>query len=227
MRARRPFLSQQLGAAALALDDERFRDGSQAIRRIEPWPTCWVRPLPRAGYLPERVGCRSRRKALCENPLARPARTVDEFDLMKKAFLAALVRTNQWAPPVKWSGRGDTVGERMGSTSTVGGKAGPLQPKAKWRPWGVVNVKNASPRVAVEVLVNAGQNGRWHVTGGGPRLALRQSWEHVKTDGKDWQGCVQVQSQWASTAGGVTCDLEGLAVLFIRARNCCGGRVAP
>jgi len=76
----RPLPQQQWRTALLSDDDNASRRPS--FEGIDQWPTCWVRAVPRAGLLPERVGLAEQRKR-CEIPLPG-RRTVDEFALMKR-----------------------------------------------------------------------------------------------------------------------------------------------
>lgn len=140
----------------------------------------------------------------------RPAsRSVDEFDFDEQAFLAALDEQD-FVGSTGEVVTGVVVGlESDGVYVDIGGKAPGFMPKKEAALGVITNLKERFPSgTAVEVLVTREQNADGMVTVSARALALRHSWEKVRTLEKEGK-VVQVKVS-GFNRGGVTCDLEGL-----------------
>jgi small subunit ribosomal protein S1 len=151
----------------------------------------------------------SRRQPKVQAEAAAVKRSVDDFDFDADAFLAALDEQDF----VGTTGEvvtGTVIGQESdGLYVDIGGKAPGFMPKKEAALGVITNLKERFPKGAeVEVLVTGEQNADGMVTVSARALALRHSWEKVRTLEKEGK-VVQVQVT-GFNRGGVTCDLEGL-----------------
>jgi small subunit ribosomal protein S1 len=154
-------------------------------------------------------GRRTDSPAAASSPSRPEPRTVDEFDFDADAFLAALDEQGF----VGTTGEvvtGSVIGvESDGVYVDIGGKAPGFMPKKECGLGVIPNLKERFPKgLPVEVLVTREQNADGMVTISARALALRQSWEKVRSLEKEGK-VVQVKIS-GFNRGGVTCDLEGL-----------------
>ncbi len=151
----------------------------------------------------------SRRQPKVQAEAAAVKRSVDDFDFDADAFLAALDEQDF----VGTTGEvvtGTVIGQESdGIYVDIGGKAPGFMPKKEAALGVITNLKERFPKgTEVEVLVTGEQNADGMVTVSARALALRHSWEKVRTLEKEGK-VVQVQVT-GFNRGGVTCDLEGL-----------------
>ena len=144
-------------------------------------------------------------------------RSVDDFDFDEEAFLAALDENE----PVGTTGetvKGVVIGvESDGVYVDIGGKAPGFMPKKEAALGVITNLKERFPKgLEVEVLVTREQNADGMVTISARALALRQSWDKVRSLAKEGK-VVQVKVN-GFNRGGVTCDLEGLRAFIPRSQ---------
>ena len=144
-------------------------------------------------------------------------RIVDDFDFDEGAFLAALEENE----PIGNTGeiaKGKVIAiESDGVYVDIGGKAPGFMPKKECGLGVITNLKERFPKdLEVEVLVTREQNADGMVTISCRALALRKSWEKVKSLEKDGE-VVQVKIN-GFNRGGVTCDLEGLRAFIPRSQ---------
>ena len=151
-------------------------------------------------------------KATAATPAAATplvARSVDDFDFDADAFLAALDEQDFVGTTGEVVTGVVIALESDGVYVDIGGKAPGFMPKKECGLGAITNLKERFPKgLQVEVLVTREQNADGMVTISARALALRQSWERVKTMEKDGK-VVQVKVT-GFNRGGVTCDLEGL-----------------
>ncbi len=154
-------------------------------------------------------GSRQARPRAAESPGRPASRSVDEFDFDEQAFLAALDEQD-FVGSTGEVVTGVVVGlESDGVYVDIGGKAPGFMPKKEAALGVITNLKERFPSgTAVEVLVTREQNADGMVTVSARALALRHSWEKVRTLEKEGK-VVQVKVS-GFNRGGVTCDLEGL-----------------
>ncbi|MGL6133872.1 MAG: S1 RNA-binding domain-containing protein [Prochlorococcaceae cyanobacterium] len=152
---------------------------------------------------------RSRSAGSAPQATAGVSRSVDDFDFDEEAFLAALDEQD-FVGSAGEVVRGTVVGlEGDGVYVDIGGKAPGFMPKKESGLGVITNLKERFPMgLEVEVLVTREQNADGMVTVSARALALRQSWETVRTMEKEGK-VVQVKVN-GFNRGGVTCDLEGL-----------------
>ena len=144
-------------------------------------------------------------------------RSVDDFDFDEEAFLAALDENE----PVGTTGetvKGVVIGvESDGVYVDIGGKAPGFMPKKEAGLGVITNIKERFPKgLEIEVLVTREQNADGMVTISARALALRQSWDKVRTLAKEGK-VLQVKIN-GFNRGGVTCDLEGLRAFIPRSQ---------
>ncbi|MEB3308090.1 MAG: S1 RNA-binding domain-containing protein [Cyanobacteriota bacterium] len=160
---------------------------------------------------PEGQAPRARQQRPSTSPTSTPTaqRVLDEFDFDEEAFLAALDEQD-FVGTAGEVVKGTVIGlESDGVYVDIGGKAPGFMPKKECGLGAITNLKERFPRgLEVEVLVTRDQNADGMVTISARALALRQSWEKVRTLQKDGR-VVQVKVN-GFNRGGVTCDLEGL-----------------
>ena len=143
------------------------------------------------------------------NQISFSQRIVDDFDFDEDEFIAALNQNE----PIGNTGeiaKGKVIGvESDGVYVDIGGKAPGFMPKNECGLGVITNLKERFPKnLEVEVLVTREQNADGMVTISCRALALRKSWEKVKSLEKDGK-VVQVIIN-GFNRGGVTCELEGL-----------------
>ena len=136
-------------------------------------------------------------------------RSVDDFDFNEEAFLAALNENE----PIGNTGeiaKGLVIEvESDGVYVDIGGKAPGFMPKKECGLGVITNLKEKFPKgLEVEVLVTREQNADGMVTISSRALALRKSWDKVKSLEKEGK-IVKIKIN-GFNRGGVTFDLEGL-----------------
>jgi small subunit ribosomal protein S1 len=171
---------------------------------------------PEAGRSGGRPGSRQGGGTSGRSPASKPqaqalvvSRSVDDFDFDADAFLAAL-EEQDFVGTTGEVVTGTVIGlESDGLYVDIGGKAPGFMPKKEAGLGVITNLKERFPKgMEVEVLVTREQNADGMVTVSARALALRHSWEKVRSLEKDGK-VVQVQVN-GFNRGGVTCDLEGL-----------------
>ncbi|MFM7314867.1 MAG: S1 RNA-binding domain-containing protein [Cyanobium sp.] len=155
---------------------------------------------------------------VASSPSPRPQpRTVDDFDFDAEAFLAAL-EEQDFVGTTGEVVTGSVINvESDGVYVDIGGKAPGFMPKKEAALGVITNLKERFPRgLPVEVLVTREQNADGMVTVSARALALRHSWDKVRTLEKEGK-VVQVKVT-GFNRGGVTCDLEGLRAFIPRSQ---------